>query len=125
MKASEFLSSRKSVVMWAAVGLGFILLAVLVSLTSAVVFALFFAFLILDVDRGVPLAASFVLLLIAAFLLAMKQNTSAGALSEWSYFFLSIGVILMLVDYLVKGKRGVEKSVEASGAEIELGRGEV
>jgi hypothetical protein len=124
MKISEFLSSRKTVVMWAAVGLGFILLAVLVSLTSAVVFALFFAFLILDVDRGVPLAASFVLLLIAAFLLAMKQNTSASALSEWSYFFLSIGVILMLIDYLVKGRRGVEESVEASSAEVEWSRGE-
>lgn len=94
--------------MWAAIGLGFILLAVLVSLTSAVVFALFFSFLILDVDRGVPLAAAFVLLLISAFLLAMKQNTSASALAEWSYFFLSIGIILMLLDYLAPGT-GVEE----------------
>lgn len=101
---------RKTIVMWAAVALAAVLLAVFVSLTSAVVFALFFTFLILGVDRGVPLWAAFILLLVSACLLAVKQNTSASALAEWSYFFLAIGIALMLIDYLRMPRSEDDKS---------------
>lgn len=89
--------------MWAGVVLLFLLLASLVSLTSAVVVAAFLVALILDVDIVVPLAVGLFLLLVCALMLALGQNSSADVLANWAYYFLAIAIILQLIDLVRSG----------------------
>lgn len=102
------IKARKIVIVWALAALLFILLAVFVNVIAGLLITLFMALLILDIDSGIPLAISLTLLLACPLLVAIEQDSSAKALAEWAFYFLAIGVVLNLYDYIRSGAPDAE-----------------
>jgi hypothetical protein len=100
----EWLASNKKPIEWSFVALAFLLVSILVSVTSAIVVTLFLFALILRLNIGLPLAVALVLLCISALLMAVGQGPTAASLANWAYYFLAIGVVLQLVEYVRSGE---------------------
>jgi len=97
------LKTNKTVVSWVAVGLVFLVLLITVSLTSAIVVCLFLAVLILGLDNALPLGAALGLLCISAILVAARKMGWAQSIAEWAFYFLAMGVVMQLIEYMRYG----------------------
>jgi uncharacterized membrane protein len=115
MKTADWFKSRRNLLSWGTLLVLFLLLAILVSVTSAIVISLFVTAVLLDMDCGIPLAIALVLLLVSALMLVVNQQGAAEVLANWAFYFFGIGVIILLIDY-VRGSReetDEEDSVDA------------
>ncbi|SRR5450756_360891 len=115
----EWLASKKDIIKWSAVALVFLALAIFVSVTSAVVVTLFLLALVLHLNNGLPLIIALVFLCISALLVALGQRGAGGTIANWAYYFLAIGVVLQLIDYVRSGeeRRPIPPSVDTKQAE--------
>ena len=78
----------------------FVLLALLVNFTAAFFWSLFLAFLIMHLDSRVFIAAALMCLLACPFLLVFKYQLWAEQLAIWAYYFLALGVILQIIEFI-------------------------
>jgi ABC-type multidrug transport system permease subunit len=101
--------TRRSLLLWSIALVLFILLAVFVSLTSAIVVCLLIAAFLIDLDPVVPLAISLSLLGLCPLMILIEQASAASSLANWAYWFLSIGVLIMLYRH-VRYERGQQDS---------------
>jgi hypothetical protein len=95
---------RYQVVGWTLTAVLFVVLAAFVSLTSAIIVALFGATLLLEVDVRLPLAAALALLIICPVLLALKETSTAEAFANWCYFLFAIAVVAQLIRYVMAAR---------------------
>ncbi len=100
METEHTEKSRGKVIGWILALVAFIILAALVSVTSAIVFALFYVAMMLETESGVPMKLSLALLCFSAALLALKQQSAAETLANWAYYSFSIAIALQLIGYL-------------------------
>lgn len=112
MKSVKIGKRRKAVIEWAAVLLLFILLSVFANITSALVLSLFVAFLILNVESGIPLFAALILLLVSTILLALDQNSGASFVANWAFFMLAIGIVLQFIDFVRSNGRKKDRQTD-------------
>lgn len=104
MKTADWFESRRNLLSWGILLVLFLLLAILVSVTSAIVISLLITAVLLDMDSKIPLGIALVLLLVSALMLVVNQQGAAEVLASWAYYFFGIGVIILLIDY-VRGCR--------------------
>jgi septum site-determining protein MinD len=72
---------------------------------TAIVFAFYFlAALIYRIDPRYPVLAAIGSLVLAAILLAQQKEALANRVAVYAYYFLVVGVLLNLVDYLREGR---------------------
>lgn len=109
MEVKDRLLSKKGIIEWAAAILLFIVLAVFVSLSAAIVALLFAVAFILHIDPGVPFALSLFLLALSPLMYVIDQISTAVVLVNWAYWFLAIGVAVMFYQH-VKAERREETS---------------
>jgi phosphoglycerol transferase MdoB-like AlkP superfamily enzyme len=110
MEKEDKIGSRKKIAGLVLSLLVFILLLVFVSITSAIVFALFVIALVRKLDYGIPIAVSIGLLCLCPILLVLKQQSAAEIVANWAYYIFSIAVVLFVVRY-VKSDPGKSTSV--------------
>lgn len=91
---------RRSAVVWGLLALVFVVLWVAVNLPAAFLVSLFLAILALRVRAWVPLSIAAALLVLCPLLLVLKQDGAADLLAELSYFFLAVGVVLLLAQHI-------------------------
>jgi hypothetical protein len=100
MEIRRAINNRKRMLGWLCALLGFVVLAVFVSVTSAIVFVLFLVVLMLGIDNGIPMIAALALLLLCTALLALDQKFAAETLANWAYSFLAISIVVQLINYI-------------------------
>lgn len=70
----------------------FILLALSLGVTYALVVLFFMAAFLWQVDMAIPLSVAVAILVLCAFLLLINQSSNAIRLANWAYCFFAIGV---------------------------------
>jgi hypothetical protein len=80
-------------------------LAVFVSLTAALVTAIFAASFLLDLDAAVPLSIALTLLILSAIMVLADLGSTADNLASWAYWFLAAGVAVLLWKHLASLRR--------------------
>lgn len=78
----------------------FIVLVFLINFKAAFLFSYFILFLFFGFDDRVPMVIGIVLLLICPILLIFKKEAVANGLAIWAYYFLVIGVVLQIAEYI-------------------------
>lgn len=99
MKINDKKLSRTAVVYWAAAGVLALLLVIFVNVAAAIVALLFALALWFRVNPQAPYGAALALLLLAALMTLLDQNSAARFLANWAYGFFAIGVVLHLYFY--------------------------
>ena len=116
---------RRRVLESAIVLVAFILVWIFGNFIAAFLVAVFGAMIVARVNARAPLAIAVVLLVIVPFLLIMDQASAGNRVAEWSYFFLAVGVFLLLVEHLrIAWKSGgdPEATVEPDGEPLDQSR---
>jgi hypothetical protein len=90
----------------------FIILTIFVSLTAAFFWSFFLAFLIMRLDSRVPIAFALACLIVCPFLLIFHYQLYAEQFAIWAYYFLVIGVILQIVEFVHESEKVEEKPKE-------------
>jgi hypothetical protein len=91
---------RRTLIEVSILALAFILIWAFWNVAAAFVVVVFCAMLIWRVDARIPLALAVVLLVTVPFLLVLNQQSAGDKIAELSYFFLAVGVFLLLVEHL-------------------------
>jgi hypothetical protein len=65
-----------------------------------VVVSLLLAALLLDIDPAIPFAISLCILALCPLMYIIDQISTAVALANWAYWFLTIGVVVMFLDHV-------------------------
>jgi ABC-type multidrug transport system fused ATPase/permease subunit len=90
----------------------FIAVAFFVSWTAAFFLSFFLAFLIMHLDSRVPIAFALIFLVACPFLLLFQYQKWAETTAIYAYYFLVIGVILQIIEFIREPKQA-EDSKEA------------
>jgi Na+/H+ antiporter NhaD/arsenite permease-like protein len=110
--------ARRKQIEWALVAVLFLVTAVFWNIVAAIVITLFLVALVLDIDSGIPFAIALVLLVAAALLVAIQEDSAAKVSAQWSFLFLSVGVLVQLRGYIASGEPAEEKKpASPSGSE--------
>jgi hypothetical protein len=64
-------------------------------------------YLIFNFNNKIPIVIGLVLLLVCPFLLIFKKEAVANGLAIWAYYFLVIGVVLQLIEFVKSPVSGV------------------
>ncbi len=78
----------------------FIALAFLINFKTAFLFSYFIFFLFFGFDNRFTIAIALVLIIFCPFLLIFKKDALASSLAMWAYYFLIIGVFLLVAEYI-------------------------
>lgn len=72
--------------------------------SETVTLMIFFAFLLIysikKYDSRIPIAFALLLLIISAFVLAYKNEALANQIAIYAYYYLVVGVLLQLIEYI-------------------------
>ncbi len=110
---------RQVLIIAAGLVLLFLFRGVIQETISRVIFLYFFVALAYRIDFRLPIVAAILLLLGAALAVAGSENF-ANNLAIYGYYFLVIGVVLALVEYMKEGrKEGIQQSIMEEAPEIE------
>ena len=106
---------KRNIITWSGAAIISVLLATFVSVTSAVVVSFFLFALLLRIGSGVPLTSALILLACCPLLLLTSRG-HAETVAAWSYYFLAMGIILLLVDYFrsAPGSRANPRKTKSS-----------
>jgi len=91
----------------------FVLLALLVNFTAAFFWSLFLAFLIMRLDNRIFIAAALICLIICPFLLLFKYQLWSEQVAVWAYYFLALGVILQIIEFILEPQEDLGKAEES------------
>lgn len=87
-------------------------------------FLLYFVILLVNrIDARYSIGAALILLLFSAVLLGQEKEAFANQIAIYAYYFLVVGVVLQLIEYIREGgekEEGVQESVERQVREAKM-----
>ncbi len=90
---------------------------------SRLIFLYLFAAIAYKMDGRIPIAAGLILLVAAALFTGRGRESFANQIAIYAYYFLVVGVVLQLIEYVREGGDIKENGEESAGSETGRSRG--